>query len=254
MLFPAAAGATALRAQDGPSLPMPAAGTATMSRAELETLVHSADSALRDARTYPASLSRLRKEAELGRQRLVRGDLEEGDRLVVTVIGQPALSDTFTVRAEQLLALPGLPELSLHGVLQSEVEERVRQHLARFIRAPEVHVSVLLQLGVLGAVGHPGYYAVPMHLQLSDVLMRAGGPAPNGRLDGMVIERRGEVLWAASALRDALATGATVDRLGLRSGDAVMVPEARRFSFTNAVQLVAALTGVVLAAQALQHR
>src|SRR3954451_16016636 len=44
------------------------------------------------------------------RKRLAEGDFQTGHRILLFVTGDSALSDTFTVRSDQKLQLPNLPE------------------------------------------------------------------------------------------------------------------------------------------------
>ena len=65
-----------------------------------------------------------RIEADALRARLRDGDFRGGDRIVLSVRGDSALTDTFTVHPGRTLRLPNLPELPLQGVLRAELRAR----------------------------------------------------------------------------------------------------------------------------------
>lgn len=174
-------------------------------------------------------------------QRLEDGDFRMGDRLVLKVVGESTLSDTFTVRAEQVLALPDMAPLSLHGVLRSELQARLLEHVSNYIRSPTVTAEALLRVGVLGAVVRPGYYNVPADRALGDLPTVASGLAGDADLGKTQILRDGKEHWPRSDVRRAMASGQSLDVLGLKGGDEFVV--GRRGAGIGPTILV--LSGVV---------
>ena len=159
--------------------------------------------------------------------RLREGDFQVGDRIVVHVADDSALSDTFPVREGRSLELPNLPALSLAGVLRSEVQDHVRTHVARFVRSPTVRATPLVRIAVLGAVAKPGFYPLPADYLVSDAIMLAGGPADGADISRARVRRGGEDLLSRDQLRTAIGRGATIDALGIRAGDEILVPPKR---------------------------
>jgi protein involved in polysaccharide export with SLBB domain len=182
-------------------------------------------------------------EAWLLRQRLLKGDFQESDRMVIVLQNTPTPADTYTVRAGKVLQIPRFGEVSLEGVLRSELTETISKHLARFLRDPTVRATPLIRLGVLGRVNRPGYYYPAADVILSDVLMIAGGPAGDADLNSVVIRRGPDVIWKSSDTRTAIADGLTLDRLHLRAGDEIEVGQKRHFSWTSLIPIV---SGIVL--------
>ena len=202
-----------------------------------------------DARARAAEAAGRSSEAWLLRSRLERGDFQEGDRIVVMLEGSTVTMDTLQVRAGKLLQFDRMGELSLVGVLRSELTDKVREHLARFLNAPVVRVNPLLPLAVVGYVVRPGYHYVPADAVLRDVLMAAGGPQSTADLNKMVIRRAGEVIWQTADTRVALTDGLSLDALHMRSGDELFVPERRRRDTNTIVALVTsgiALTTLII--------
>jgi protein involved in polysaccharide export with SLBB domain len=110
-----------------------------------------------------------------------------------------------------------------------------------------VSATPLLRVAVLGQVRSPGYYYTPADVLLSDVIMKAGGPATDADMNKAIIRRGGETIWNAQDTRTALSDGLSLDRLHLRAGDEIYLPEQRHFSWTTAAQIGLGLATVALA-------
>jgi protein involved in polysaccharide export with SLBB domain len=214
-------------------------------RAALETQAALAEGVAAAPATAPALRESKRAEAFMLRQRLQSGDFLVGDRIVVSVAGEPTLTDTAVVRAGTVIQLGKLPAISLNGVLRSELEDHVTRELTRYIREPRVLAIPLLRVAVLGQVGQPGYMHVPADMLLSDLLMRAGGPADNADLRKAELRRGTEQLLSARNVQTALADGISLDDLHVRSGDEFNIPEKRNTSWTSVMQAAAVVTGLL---------
>lgn len=229
-------GALPLGAQTGTSAappPLPGPSRQFETREQLETQARTAEAQKRAS------------EAWLLRSRLQKGDFQEGDRIVIVLENSPRV-DTMIVRAGKVLQLVGMADLSLEGVLRSELTDTLRHHLGKYLVNPGVRATPLLPILVLGSVGSPGYYYTAADVVLRDVIMRAGGPR-EGNLDRVVVRRGGEVIWNADATRIALADGLSLDRLHLRAGDEIFVPQkSQRLSLTSVLATVSATTTFVL--------
>lgn len=147
-----------------------------------------------------------------------------GDRILLSVEGDSALSDTFTVVAGPALRLPNIGDISLAGVSRAQLEPYLARELGRYINDAVVNAHALIRISVMGQVAKPGFYAVPIDLVMPDALMVAGGATPDARLEKLQILRGSSRLWAGSALQTAIARGATLDQLGVRAGDRIEVP------------------------------
>jgi protein involved in polysaccharide export with SLBB domain len=189
-------------------------------------------------------------EAWLLKQRLEKGDFQDGDRILIKVQGNALaptgfiqIPETSVVRAGKKLELPRMADLSLEGVLRSELNDRLTQHLAQYIREPTVRSTPLVRMAILGTVGRPGYIYTSADAPLSDVITQAGGPSVSADMHGVTIRRGNDVIWNAQDTQAALADGLSVDRLHLRAGDEVVVPEANHFPwlvvFTTGLSAVA---------------
>jgi polysaccharide biosynthesis/export protein/SLBB domain-containing protein len=189
-----------------------------------------------------------RREADLIRSRLEDGDLQVGDQIELTVVGEQAFTGNFPILAGRLLALPGLPEIPLKGVLRSEAKDYVSAQLAKYIRDPQVRVRTTVRLSVFGSVGKPGFLQAPSDALASDVIQLAGGPAQDADLNKAFVRRGDEVIWPKGVFREAMQKGLTVDELNLRAGDEMVIDPRKRPSgvnFYTVIGTVTAITGLL---------
>src|SRR2546425_97454 len=234
----------------------------TQSRADLEALLRRLVG-MAETRRYDQGVSPefVRAETTYIRRRLEEGDFHAGDRILVVVemaqastpasvaaIGKTSeqqLSDTFTVGSLQEVTLPVVGVVSLRGVLRTELELRLTDEIARYIRDPVVRARALVGLTVSGELARPGYYSVPADAVIPAVLMAAGGTTHEAKLNKLKIQRNGKTIWEGDALRQAMAAGSTVDDLELRPGDAIVVPRGGSLAGVyGPAQLVAGLLGI----------
>src|SRR5919201_5714576 len=124
-----------------------------------------------------------------------------GDRILLHVEGDSALSDTFTVVAGPALRLPNIGDISLAGIPRANLETHLTTELGRYIKDPVVQARALIRVSVAGEVGKPGYYAVPIDLVLADALMLAGGATKDARVDQLKIMRGSSELWTGDRLQ-----------------------------------------------------
>lgn len=175
--------------------------------------------------------------------RLTNGDLKPGDLVALSVIEESTLTDTFTVRANQTLLLPNIPEFSVKGVLRSELRTFMADKIAQYVRNPQVDAVALVRVAVLGAVGAPGFYTVPAQMPASQVVMVAGGPGQQGDVNKVELRRGQEVLLEEEEMAAAFAAGTSVDQLGVQGGDQFFVGN-RPGGWRGALQTVGLITGV----------
>jgi protein involved in polysaccharide export with SLBB domain len=216
------------------------------SRGELEALAVAAEQlAASDSRTPVREQKRI--EAEALRARLRDGDVRVGDRIVLSVRGDSTLTDTFTVHPGRMLHLPNLPALALSGVLRSELQGYLTLHIARYVKDPVVDAYPLIRLGLLGEVTQPGFYFMTTNDLVADAIMRAGGPTREADIARATVRRGSSVLWDKGKLRDAVVEGITLDQLGLRSGDEIVVGERRRRNWETILRNAGYISGIVIA-------
>ncbi len=213
-------------------------------RGQLEALLLQLDSASRGSTGHGRGGDRaaaLRSAAAL-RVRLTEGDFQPGDRVLLSVEREQQLSDTFTVNESRAIVLPVIGTVPLAGVLRAETEEYLRGRLAVYIQNPIVHARPLVRVGVIGEVTRPGFYLVPPGAQVEDVLMAAGGPTREAKLGGLTLQSVSGHTVHKDVLQQAVREGRSLDQLGVRSGDRLVVP--RHGDWTRIATVVGALAAV----------
>lgn len=216
-----------------------------VSRAELEQLVKQLEQTAQSG-SYSAELrQQARQQAEAVNRRLREGDFQVGDQVQLVIEGEQAIPP-LTVARGRVLIIPNLGEMTLEGVLRSELTAKVTEHVARYIRDPVVRAQSLIRLAVTGAIGKPGFHWIAAETPLPDALMLAGGPVSGAKLDNLRIERGGERIWEDDSLQRALAEGQTLDQMSLRSGDEIMLPSSADTGSGRLMRILTIASGVVV--------
>ena len=195
-----------------------------VTRAELEDLIERLEAQAQSS----AYSSRMRAQAQenirLVERRLSEGDFQVGDRIVLEVQGEPEMSDTLQVRSGRVVDVPVVGHIDLRGVLRSELQEAMEEHIGDYIRNPVVRTQALIRLSVLGEVGSPGFYVVPADILVTDVLMLAGGPTGAANLPQLRVERGSTRIWEGEPMEMAVVQGRTLDQMNIQAGDRIVIP------------------------------
>jgi hypothetical protein len=204
----------------------PAAGL-LVSRAELTAAASAAEAAATTG--DPATRTQNALTAAAIRQRLRDGDLQVGDRVVVTIVSDAVHRDTAIVRSEHTLELQGGVVVPVAGVLRSELQDRVSSEVKKYVKAQSVEVTPLMRVGVLGAVTRPGYFAFSSDIPITDAIMGAGGPTGTADVGKSTVRRHNQEFRSASETSRAIASGLTLDQFGLAAGDELVVGQRGGF-------------------------
>jgi protein involved in polysaccharide export with SLBB domain len=184
-------------------------------------------------------------EARIVEQRLKSGDFQAGDRLVLRVLEEQTLNDTFAVRTGRVLVLPNFPAIPMEGVLRSEVQDYLSGKIAQYIRNPTVTVEPLVRVSLLGSVNRPGFYTIRADALASEAIMAGGGPSGNADISKTVIRRNGQEVRSREQVQAAFARGVSLDELNLQPGDEIVVGERR--DVRSQIGLIGAITGAIFA-------
>lgn len=215
-------------------------------RAELERAAKAAESASLSA-PDDKTRNRLRADAVAIQMRLTNGDFIPGDRILLIVAGDTALSDTFTVRGDRMLPMPNLPAISLQGVLDSELEPHLKTELSRFIKEVSLTATPLVRISLLG-FPNGNFFTVPVDQSITDVISAAGGWGSPSQVapEKAVVRRAGQVFLDAKATAEAIRLGKTVGDMAMRDGDELYVPDraTSTFNWQTALGAVSAISGL----------
>lgn len=209
-----------------------------LSRAQLEELLREHEQVASAPRQAEEVRENALASAARIRERLREGDFQAGARLILEVRSAPAEGrmgagrvifalDTLTVRSGPSIAIEGMGDIPIGGVLRAELEPHLEREFANFVRDPVVEATALVRVSVQGQVGQPGFYTVPAYMPLGEILMTAGGTGQGADLEEIRIERVDETIMEGADVRRALADGRSLDQLNLEAGDQIVVPEER---------------------------
>ena len=218
---------------------------AQATRAELEASLKELDQYIGSSGYSGRLRDAKRREADLIHARLSEGDLQVGDSLDLTVVGEKEYTGKYSIGAGRVLALPGIPDIPLQGVLRSEAQDYLSKELAKYVRNPQVRVRTMIRLSVFGSVGKPGFYQVPADVLATDAIMVAGGPKEDADPTKAFVRRAGVEIWPREAFQDAIRRGLTLDQLNLRAGDEVVLDPRRRSGGPNLFTILGGLTGLM---------
>lgn len=195
-----------------------------VTRARLQALLDDVDRELGTGALSDERRIRLSYRSTVIRKRLAEGDFRSGDHIVLEVDGTAELTDTFTVGSGAILRLPLVEDIDLFGILRSELETYLTERIAKIMLAPRVRARSLVQLSILGEVMRPGFYLATPDARLTEALMSAGGPTQNANFAQLKIERGPASPWTPEGRPSGPIESYSVDELGLRTGDRIIVP------------------------------
>lgn len=218
-------------------------------RVELERAAKAAESASMQQQDEKVR-AKLQADAATIRERLQNGDFIPGDRIMLLVQGDSALSDTFTVRGDRMLPLPNIPAISLLGVLDSELESHLTKELLKYIKTVSLEATPLVRISLLG-FPQSNFYTVPVDQAITDVIATAGGWGSVSAVapDKAVVRRNGKIFLDAKATAAAVREAKTVGDMALRDGDELYLPDkaSSSFNWQAAFGAVGAVTGLIWA-------
>ena len=200
-------------------------------REELERAAKASESAALQQQDEKVR-AQLRADAAAIRERLQNGDFIPGDRIMLMVQGDSALSDTFTVRGDRMLPLPNIPPIALQGILDSELEAHLTKELLKYIKTVSLEATPLVRISLVG-FPKSTFYTVPVDQAITDVIDAAGGwgSAPSVATDKAVVRRNGKVFLDAKATAAAVRGAKTVGDMSLRNGDELYLPDKANAGF-----------------------
>lgn len=121
--------------------------------------------------------------------------LQAGEKIRVTVYGEPSLSGDYQIDPSGFLSLPLAGTVKAAGFTQSELERELAKHFrSEYLRNPKVTVSVVefRPFYIIGEVQKPGAYPYSSGLNILRAIAVAGGTTYRGSKSTVEIQRAGE--------------------------------------------------------------
>ena len=227
---------------------VPTTGPQRASRGDLVALAARLDKPAATAKETNADRAKTSAALTGVRLRLEQGDFQVGDRFIVTIRQDTIKSDTVQVRDGLMVTVGNLPDVSLKGVLRAELDERVNRHVALYLREASVRTTVLTRIAILGAVRTPGFYYAAPDRSITDLVMLAGGPAPDANLNELGVSRSQVKFLKEKDSRRAIKDGRTLEQLDIQSGDEVVIPMKKKVNWGLIIQSVLLVTTLMFSA------
>jgi protein involved in polysaccharide export with SLBB domain len=146
--------------------------------------------------------------------------LQLGDRVTVTVYGEPNLSGVFDVNPNGNLDLPLIGAVRAVGHTPPELARIIadRYKRGKFLEQPQVTLAVVdyRPVYVFGEVAKPGAYPFRSGLNALALITEAGGLTYRGDRSTLLIQHSGEQAWTKYPL---------LSSVTILPGDLIRVPE-----------------------------
>ena len=166
--------------------------------------------------------------------------LGPGDEVRIDVFGAPEYGGDFVLLPDGTISLPVTGQIALSGLTLPDAAEAITQRYRPYLRSPQISLVPTnlrpLQIGVVGEVGSPGTYTVPVQNngavtfpRLTDALRLAGGVSSRADIRQISVyrpDRFGKAQVLEVNLWDLLKNGNMSSDIVLRSGDTVAIPVA----------------------------
>ncbi|HLO48364.1 MAG TPA: polysaccharide biosynthesis/export family protein [Kamptonema sp.] len=156
--------------------------------------------------------------------------LGPADQVSIQVQRFPELSFAGSISPEGVIVLPLIGTVNLRGLSIEQAQQLIRDRLNRFVKNPNVAVSLIVQrpvtVTVTGQVARPGFYPL-VTPQISAALSAAAGTTLTADLRRVLVRRTlagGAIAEQTIDLLTPLKNGIAPPDLRLEDGDAIVVP------------------------------
>lgn len=140
------------------------------------------------------------------------------------------LSDNFSISPEGNVVLPMIGEVNLKGLTPYEASQMLQEKYKAYMHNPYIHVRPLIRLTLQGAFNKPGSYLIDPNNSLWDLIAQAGGPDGDCDLEGMWVERGGDIVM--EELLKSFEEGYSLEEIGIESGDQILAPHRRAWNLS----------------------
>lgn len=155
--------------------------------------------------------------------------LGTGDELIIQVYGSVELEQTFVIDRDGRIFLPKAGPVILAGVVLSDVEKVLTNHIAKVFRNFNLNVSLRkirsVEIFVLGNAVKPGKHLVNGMSGLVNALFETGGPNNNGSMRSIELRRAGKTV-ATVDMYNFLSKGENASDIPVLAGDIIYIPPA----------------------------
>jgi protein involved in polysaccharide export with SLBB domain len=145
--------------------------------------------------------------------------LQAGDKVRITVFGEPSLSGDFEIDPGGNISLPLAGTLQASGLTKAEMEQVLaKKFKSEYLRSPKVTVDIASfhPFYVLGEISHPGEFPYRGGLNVISAIAIAGGETYRASKSRVLIQHLGEMDFKEYPLSPAIP---------VLPGDTIKLPE-----------------------------
>ncbi len=153
-------------------------------------------------------------------------------------------SGDYVVDGNGDIFVPRLGSFRVAHRSMAEIEKEIEEALAPIAKQPVVVAKPLIRILIWGAVKEPGAYLAEPQAALSEVLQLSGGPDMSANLEKISVRRGNETV--VEGLEKAFREGHSLEQLGVRSGDVIVVPARSHFGIRTVLQYASYLSTLLL--------
>jgi len=164
----------------------------------------------------------------------LQAKLRSGDEINLFVVGYEDLKGTFLINSDGTIEIPLVGLLKAGGLTIDEFKQVLTKELYKYVLTnPQIILSALYRVSVLGEVNNPGLYKINGTERVSDLIAMAGGVTEDARLSKAKITRNDQVI--VSNLNEVIKRGKFISDVGIHSGDIIYIPKScwAQWSFKN---------------------
>ncbi|WP_228035329.1 SLBB domain-containing protein [Oculatella sp. LEGE 06141] len=175
--------------------------------------------------------------------------LGPGDSISVSFFNVPEYNGQYQVLVDGTLNMPTVGSISVKGMTLREAGDAISSRYSAELRHPRVTIGLIaarpLQIGILGEVGQPGLYTLPLvggaqFPTLTQIIQTAGGATQAANLRQIEIRRptrSGSPQTITVNLWDFLQNGDLSQNLSLRDGDTIFIAATSEVNLAETAQL-----------------
>lgn len=152
--------------------------------------------------------------------------LGPGDVLRIVFFGREELSGEFPIDEAGEIQYPMIGRVEMAGLTGEQAVRALRDALTEFFNNPELALTPLIRVNVLGAVVRPGLYPLDPTFNVFDAIGSAGGPSREADFEEILLVRGGD--YYVIDTRRTLQLGRSLGQIGIQSGDIIVVPDRPR--------------------------
>ncbi|HGY56242.1 MAG TPA: hypothetical protein ENK44_11095 [Caldithrix abyssi] len=167
-----------------------------------------------------------------------------GDGILISTLPDTSsfLNGIFPIDDRGYVELPITGKIRITNMSVEEVKKYIRTNFVNYLGDPEaLYVKPVIRISLLGGFQRPGLYYVDYQSSLWDVVRLAGGPLKEEGIYEMHWQRNGEE--KTDDLTQLFERGASLKKIGIKSGDQIWTPspDARTF-WTTVAEVMPMLT------------